>query len=104
MKENVTENPDIRQPEKKLWKPGICPKPKSNCHDCSRKDYLPVDDQIIEEHLRGNKVIGVYPMLDNDHCWFIVIDFDKGDWQADTRAIQVYCTEKNLPIAVERSR
>ena len=89
---------------KNIWKPGICPKPKISCHDCSRKDYLPINDQVIEEHLRGEKVIGVYPILNDDRCWFIAIDFDEGDWQADTRAIHKYCSEKNLPIAVERSR
>lgn len=86
------------------WKSGVCPKPKIKCQDCSRKDYLPIDDQVIEEHLRGEKVIGVYPMLDDDRCWFIVIDFDKGDWQADTSAFQKYCSDNELPFTLERSR
>ncbi|MDW7656783.1 MAG: DEAD/DEAH box helicase family protein [Bacillota bacterium] len=97
-------NPGYTPACKNIWKPGICPKPKISCHDCSHKDYLPIDDQVIEDHFRGEKVIGVYPLLEDDHCWFIVIDFDKGDWQADTRAIQKYSTEKKLTIAIERSR
>lgn len=88
---------------KNIWKYGICPKPKVRCQDCNHKDYWPIDDQVVEEHLRGEKVIGVYPILTDDRCWFIAIDFDEGDWQADTRAIHEFCSEKKLPIAVERS-
>ena len=80
------------------------PKPKIKCQDCNHKNYLSIDDQVVEEHFRGEKVIGVYPILTDDRCWFIAIDFDEGDWQADTRAIHEYCSEKNLPIAVERSQ
>ena len=89
---------------KNIWKPGICPKSKVKCQDCNHKDYLQMDDVVIEAHLRGNKVIGVYPLLTDDRCWFLVIDFDKGDWQSDIRVIQQFCKEKQLSLAVERSR
>ena len=61
---------------KNIWKYGICPKPKVRCQDCNYKDYLSIDDQVVEGHLRGEKVIGVYPILTDDRCWFIAIDFD----------------------------
>ena len=86
------------------WKPGICPKPKIRCQDCHYKDYLAINDQVIEEHFRGKTVVGLYPLLSDDNCWLLAIDFDEGDWQADIRTLRQFCYEHRIPIAVERSR
>ena len=54
------------------WTRGICGKPRVKCSDCESREYLPVTDEVIEWHLRGenpyeyrNKdfTIGVYPLL-----------------------------------------
>jgi hypothetical protein len=33
-------------------------------------------DEVILSHLTGEKIIGVYPLLKDDTCWFVVSDFD----------------------------
>ena len=91
------------------WRDGICPKPKIKCADCSNRKFQPLTEAVIEAHLRGEDklcrdVIGIYPMLENETCYFIVIDFDKENWQVDIRAFRSLCTEKNITLAVERSR
>ena len=39
--------------------------------------YLPLSDETIERHLRGQESIGVYP-LKTTRCWFLACDFDEG--------------------------
>ena len=89
---------------KNEWKNGICAKPKMKCQDCPNKDYVAINDQIIKAHFFGEAVFGIYPLLIDDHCWFLAIDFDEGDWQADIRTLRMFCNEKNIPISVEKSR
>ncbi|PKM79274.1 MAG: helicase, partial [Firmicutes bacterium HGW-Firmicutes-13] len=86
------------------WKPGICGKPKRKCADCTQKNYAPLDEKIIEKHLVGDIVAGIYPMLPDETCYFLAIDFDGGDWQKDISAFRDVCLEFNIPIVVERSR
>jgi len=95
------------------WVRGICGKPKVKCSNCDHRDYLPLTDQVIEWHLRGenpeeygNKEfsIGIYPILADETCWFLAADFDKSSWQEDIRAFADTCTDMGIPISIERSR
>ncbi len=86
------------------WAPGICQKPKIKCSACKNKDFLQLNIQAIEEHLRGKTVAGIYPLLSDETCWFLAIDFDGKEWQKDVATIRKVCTEFAIPFAVERSR
>ena len=87
-----------------LWKRGLCIKPQGTCSKCENTLYAEVDTRVIENHLRGNIVAGIYPMLSDETCFFLAIDFDDDDWQKDISAVRNVCEEFNIPIAVERSR
>lgn len=95
------------------WVRGICEKPKIRCEDCEHREFLPVTDLVVRNHLQGfdpqdragrNFTIGVYPMLPDETCWFLATDFDKASWQQDVRAFLETCSLFNVPAAVERSR
>lgn len=86
------------------WKPGVCGKPKIRCADCSCKSYAILDERVIEEHLRGNVVVGVYPMFPDETCCFLAIDFDEAGWQQDIAVLRNSCREIGIYIAIERSR
>ena len=86
------------------WQTGICIKPKGKCTDCSQKNYAALDEQIIDDHLRGNKVIGIYPMCLDETCKFLAIDFDDKEWLEDVTVLRELCTEYDIPVTVERSR
>lgn len=86
------------------WVPGICQKPKIKCSACKNKDYLEPDNAVIEDHLRGKTVAGIYPLLPDETCWFLAIDFDGEEWQQDIKTIRKVCAEFSIPVAVERSR
>ena len=87
-----------------LWQPGVCGKPKITCSKCKHKSYAALDEGVIENHLRGNIVAGIYPMLSDDTCCFLAMDFDKEEWQNDISMLRDVCFEFNIPVAVERSR
>lgn len=86
------------------WKPGICPKPRVKCGDCSQRQLLPVTDQVIYDHLAGKLTIGVYPLLSDDTCCFLAVDFDQADWREDAPAFMQSCRELSIPAALEISR
>lgn len=86
------------------WKPGLCVKPKGKCTGCTHKAYVDLDEKVIDDHLRGKIVAGIYPMLLDETCWFLAIDFDDGEWEKDISALREVCAEFNIPVTIERSR
>jgi hypothetical protein len=45
----------------------------------------------------------VYPLLSDETCWFLAVDFDKKTWQEDSIAFMDTCREMQVG-ALERSR
>jgi hypothetical protein len=92
------------------WVGGICEKPRIKCADCLNRKFLAVTDDVVTWHLSGRDpqardfVMGVYPMLQDETCFFLAADFDGDAWQMDSRALLATATELGLPIALERSR
>lgn len=86
------------------WKPGFCGKPEVKCASCAHRLYATLDEKVIEAHLRGKLVAGVYPLRQDEKCHFLAIDFDKDGWQEDVATLKDVCTAFNVPAAIERSR
>lgn len=95
------------------WHPQLCHKPRIKCGNCQYRTYQPVSDVVIFNHLMGlsnlskpheDFVIGVYPLLPDERCWFLAVDFDKTSWQQDVLALSTVCKEENVPYSIERSR
>ena len=64
----------------------------------------PLTDDAIRNHLTGKHTVGIYPLLPDDTCWFLAVDFDKKSWVADAAAFAATCRRFEVPFAVERSR
>lgn len=62
------------------WRPGVCEKPRIKCADCGHRSLIPVSDRVVFDHLAGKHTMGVYPLLADDNCWFVAVDFDDADW------------------------
>ncbi len=86
------------------WKPGTCQKPKIKCAKCPDRSYAPLSRAAIDSHLRGMKVLGIYPLCQDETCCFLAVDFDKKEWKKDVSAFRDVCRKLKIPIAVERSR
>ncbi|RLC04079.1 MAG: helicase [Deltaproteobacteria bacterium] len=86
------------------WKVGLCGKPKTPCSKCANQLYATLDEHVIEDHLRGSIIAGIYPMLLDETCYFLAMDFDEAGWQNDVTAVRTICAEFDIPVAVERSQ
>ncbi len=86
------------------WTPGICNKPRIKCSRCNRQRYSPLDEAAVEKHLRGEMIIGIYPMALDETCRFLAIDFDKDGWDKDISVLRETCLHFDIPIAIERSQ
>jgi hypothetical protein len=95
------------------WVAGICKKPQIKCSRCDRREFIPVSDEVIRKHLMGKDstdssgrdfTIGVYPILADDTCWFLAVDFDESDWLKDAQAFRETCERHHIPACIERSR
>jgi hypothetical protein len=78
--------------------------PKIKCGDCPNQAFIPFDDTAALGHLTGRHVMGVYPLLEDETCWLLAVDFDKGTWTEDVISFVKTCRRVGLPAAVERSR
>lgn len=103
-----------------------CPKKhrqKINCKDCPQRAYKQLTKEDILEHLRGRSynssdVIGIYPLLPNGTCRFLVYDFDNHEkgaekqdfaniddtWMEEVEIMRTICTLNGINPLVERSR
>lgn len=86
------------------WLAGVCEKPRIKCSECTNRSLSPVTDSVIYGHLAGNHTAGVYPLLEDDTCFFLAADFDEADWKEDARAFMKSCTELGIPAGLEISR
>jgi superfamily II DNA or RNA helicase len=95
------------------WLKRLCGKPRIKCGNCNNRDFFPVTEEVIQNHLRGldpqdrsqrDFTIGVYPMLPDETCWFIAADFDKSTWMEDASAFLETCGSRRVPAILERSR
>jgi len=86
------------------WRAGVCEKPRIKCGDCSHRLLVPLSDSVIYDHLAGKQTVGVYPLMEDDTCHFLAVDFDEADWQQDAQAFMQSCNELGVPAALEVSR
>ena len=98
---------------KNEWVDGICKKPKIKCADCKHREFILLSDSIIRDHLLGYTLgdktqrdftVGAYPLLQNETCHFLAIDFDGPTWQKDILAYWCTCRDRSIPVVMERSR
>jgi superfamily II DNA or RNA helicase len=92
------------------WVRGICEKPRIRCAECPHRRFLPVTNDVIRWHLSGHDdasqpfVAGIYPMLLDETCFFLAVDFDKVNWRDDANAFLETCRRLDFDAALERSR
>ena len=86
------------------WREGVCDKPRIKCADCNNRSLIPLTDDVIYDHLAGEHTIGVYPLLEDDCCYFLAVDFDDEHWQEDACSFIKSCDELGVSSALEISR
>lgn len=72
--------------------------------DKGNRVYERLEDRFLMAHLNGNKFLGVYPILKDDTCYFLALDFDKNEWQAAAKAVARVSKEHGLTASIEKSQ
>lgn len=108
------------------WDNRLCPKQrgeKQSCEVCAHREWTKLTPEKLMNHLIGMKedgsdVLGVYPLLADGTCRFLVFDFDnheKGaeqtdfanvdeEWHEEVDALRMMCELNGITPLVERSR
>ncbi len=63
----------------------------------------PLTASLYLAHLRGNRRVGVYPLVDQTHTRWIAIDIDDGDFEK-ARRFALRCQHHGLSAFLERSK
>ena len=119
-----------------FWREGVClkriakengelngkkGKGKIQCMNCEARQWSLLGENILMRHLQGNNkdctdVIGVYPLLPEHTCNFLVFDFDNhesdvndadnqdDDWKEEVNALRATCVKQGFFPLTERSR
>ena len=91
------------------WNKNVCNKTMGKkCNNCQYWIDKPIDKEVIRNHLFNNSPIGIYPMLEDETCYFLAFDFDdkknENNIKEDVLAFASVCDKYNVPISIERSR
>ena len=109
------------------WDSAKCPKARDEkqfcVEDCELKSWKKLEPWMILKHLIGEKedcsdVLGIYPLLKDNSCHFLVFDFDnhekdayKNDdantddlWKSEVDALRRICQNTGIDALTERSR
>src|SRR6266700_214259 len=87
------------------WKAYYASRPEDRKKvDRKTRTFHPLTDEVVRQHLAGELTVGAYPLLPDETCWFLAVDFDKKTWQEDAAAFLGTCQELDVPATLERSR
>jgi hypothetical protein len=96
---------------KNEWDRNICGKSmriKGACKKCAYRENQEITDSLIQQHFTGRGrdtlAMGVYPLLEDETCRFLAIDFDKGNWQEEILTVKSIYLEYGIESYIERSR
>ncbi|MDD4247128.1 MAG: hypothetical protein PHO84_08270, partial [Dysgonamonadaceae bacterium] len=68
----------------------------------TKKELLPINDDVLKKHLKGSETIGIYPLLADNTSFFIVADFDEKNWQEAILKLHDVCLRNELTAVIER--
>lgn len=96
---------------------------KIKCRDCASQSWKQLDIAVLKRHLEGkaadaSDVVGIYPLLPDDTCRFLVFDFDNHEkdadrecvsnaderWKEEVEALREICRLNGIDALAERSR
>ena len=70
----------------------------------AQREYLPLTDTVVHDHLAGTVDLGLYPLLDGDRCCWLAADFDGPAAMLDALAYLKAARAALAPAALEVSR
>lgn len=83
---------------------------KINCILCPNRDFIAYSDELLRAHFTGNKldnkliILGIYPLLKDNTCFFLAIDFDGEHWMNDMLSVYNIAVRYGIQPLLERSQ
>lgn len=90
--------------------PSLCRKGQIRCSQCPNRKFADFNLQVIKNHLQGKDqkgrrfTAGLYPLMSDDTCKVLVVDFDSERYKEEALAFLETCDRYHLPVYLERSR
>ncbi|MFF2300796.1 DEAD/DEAH box helicase family protein [Arthrobacter sp. NPDC058127] len=66
--------------------------------------FLPLTPFVVADHLRGLQHVGLYPLTEQDTCWWVAADFDGSAAMLDALAYVKAARFRGIPAALEVSQ
>ncbi len=85
-----------------IWQQEPSDKGKVAIDEHGNRLYRPLTDDKIRRHLNGQDFLGIYPILKDETCYFVALDFDKKEWK--TAAVGLCHIAKSFDIEVHLER
>lgn len=88
----------------------LCQRGRIRCSDCPNRVFAQFELKAIKMHLQGQDekgrpfIAGLYPLMPDDTCKLLVVDFDSDNYQTESLSFLSVCDRYHLPAYLERSR
>ena len=88
----------------------LCRKGQIRCSQCPNRKFADFNLLVIKNHLQGRDqkgrrfTAGLYPLMSDDTCKVLVVDFDSERYKEEVLAFLETCDRYHLPAYLERSR
>lgn len=79
---------------------------KQSCGSCNISNFARLSDQVLLNHFTGNnqnKGIGILPLLKDNTCHFLALDFDEDAWFEDMYSVYKTALRFDFYPIMERS-
>ncbi len=74
------------------------------CKGCPYKEYYGMTLNDLLKHFKGEKSYGIYPMLNNDECYLLVVDFDGDNYFENAINFKKTASVYGVDCAIELSQ
>ncbi len=75
------------------------------CSKCNNSNFVPLTDDVIRNHIcKPNQRIGLYPLLKDNTCYLLAIDFDDDDWFDAMLSVYRVAKSYGIDSLMERSK
>lgn len=83
---------------------GLCNLTKYKCQNCPNSKNVEFTKEEVIKHIKGTNCFGIYPMMEDDTCNFIVIDFDEKNYKKEANFFIDECKKLGIDTLREISR
>lgn len=74
------------------------------CKGCPNEVFKKLNEEAYLIHLQGKKSIGIYPIVEQKYCYFLVIDFDDESFKEASLAYKKECNNIGIDALIEISQ